>query len=68
LPKLGFERGIFILMRSPGRLAILLFVLILLVGLLFFFEWMASEQPQKQVEIEVEPGIKPAPTREDMKD
>jgi lipopolysaccharide export system protein LptC len=30
-------------------------MLILLVAALFFFEWLGSEQPQKTVEIEVQP-------------
>lgn len=34
-------------------------VAIVLVAALFFFEWLGSEQPQRVVEIEVEPGIAP---------
>jgi len=33
-------------------------VLIILVAALFFFEWLGSEQTQKRVQIEVQPGIK----------
>jgi hypothetical protein len=54
-------------MEKRGRRVLWLAVPILLVGLLFFLEWMGSEQPQKPVEILVEPGIKPAPAREDIK-
>ncbi|MEQ1550696.1 hypothetical protein [Sphingorhabdus sp.] len=34
-------------------------VAIVLVAALFFFEWLGSEQPQRVVEIEVLPGIRP---------
>lgn len=34
-------------------------VAIVLVVALFFFEWLGSEQPQRVVEIEVQPGIRP---------
>ena len=34
-------------------------VAIVLVAALFFFEWLGSEQPQRVVEIEVQPGIRP---------
>jgi len=33
-------------------------VLIILVAALFFFEGLGSEQTQKRVQIEVQPGIK----------
>ncbi|MGC1469086.1 MAG: hypothetical protein WA793_06855 [Sphingorhabdus sp.] len=32
---------------------------IVLVAALFFFEWLGSEQPQRVIEIEVQPGIRP---------
>lgn len=32
-------------------------LLIMLVAALFFFEWLGSDQPQKRVVVEVQPGI-----------
>ncbi len=45
--------------RAPSynRFFISLSVAIVLVATLFFLEWLGSEQPQKVVEIEVQPGI-----------
>ena len=41
------------------RIWLWLVVAIVLVAALFFFEWLGSEQPQRVVEIEVQPGIRP---------
>ncbi|MCC6478196.1 hypothetical protein [Sphingorhabdus sp.] len=41
---------------------------IVLVAALFFFEWLGSEQPQRFVEIEVQPGIQPGADGESGKD
>lgn len=48
-------------MRLLPRIRIVvlaLAVLIILVAALFFFEWLGSEQTQKRVQIEVQPGIR----------
>ncbi len=42
-------------------------MLILLVAALFFFEWLGSEQPQKTVEIEVQPPAAAAGNGESAK-
>ena len=41
------------------RIVLWLSVAIVLVAALFFFEWLGSEQPQRVVEIEVQPGVRP---------
>jgi hypothetical protein len=45
-----------------------LFVLILLVAALFFFEWIGSERPQKTVEIVVQPAATAAVDGKNAKD
>ena len=46
--------------KSKGkRIVLWLSVAIVLVAALFFFEWLGSEQPQRVVEIEVQPGVRP---------
>lgn len=46
--------------KSTGkRIVLWLSVAIVLVAALFFFEWLGSEQPQRVVEIEVQPGVRP---------
>lgn len=50
------------------RVWLWLLVPIVLVAALFFFEWLGGEQPQRLVEIEVQPGIRPGDDRESVKD
>jgi hypothetical protein len=55
--------------KPKGRYVWLwLLVPIVLVAALFFFEWLGSEQPQRLVAIEVQPGIPPANDGESVKD
>lgn len=55
--------------RPVGRRVWLwLLVPIVLVAALFFFEWLGSEQPQRVVEFEVQPGIRPGDDGESAKD
>lgn len=50
------------------RVWLWLLVPIVLVAALFFFEWLGSEQPQRVVEFEVQPGIRPNDDGESAKD
>jgi hypothetical protein len=55
--------------KPKGRYVWLwLLVPIVLVAAFFFFEWLGSEQPQRLVEIEVQPGIPPVNDGESVKD
>jgi hypothetical protein len=51
-----------------GRVWPWMVIPIVLVAALFFFEWLGSEQPQRFVEIEVQPGIQPDADGESGKD
>lgn len=53
---------------SGRRVWLWLLVPIVLVAALFFFEWLGSEQPQRVVEFEVQPGIRPDEDGESVKD